>query len=446
MIQLLNDKDIRFVQCAYIILKFSKRIISISLFLILILFQFNTYAFTHEIPLTLPEAERLAINQAPELQKLRANAGALEEKSVADGQFSDPQLIVGAANVPTNSFSFTQDDMTMVNVGLQQNFPRGHSLAMKSKQTRALATAEDRKVQEQAAMLLRNVRETWLDLYYWMQAAQIVRENQSLYRRLIKSTESQYSTGKGNQSDILQLQVEYSRLKDQSAQIQQRIDVLRAQLGRWVGQDQASRPLSPILPDWSNPLPIQIIQSRLLEHPLLKVDLANIEAACDEVAYAKEQYKPGWMLDVGYGIRQGTYMDGSGRTRSNFVGAQVTVDLPFFTGNRQDKRLRASAYQLQATELDRDAHYRDLLKELTAQYAIWRSLSQRDNLYRRQLTPEATQNSKAALLAYQNATSDLTVVLRAYSNQLTIRLEQIQIQVERAKARAALLYLEGVTQ
>ena len=242
----------------------------------------------------------------------------------------------------------------------------------------------------------------------------------------------------------MQLQIESSRLDDQKAQIQQRIDVLRAELGRWIGQDQANRPLLQRLPEWRDPLPVGLVQSRLLEHPLLKVDRANIEAARDEVAYAKEQYKPGWMLDVGYGVRQGHMVDGP--HRSNMLTAQITMDLPFFTGNRQEKRLVASAYQLEATELDRDIHYKDLSKELAVQHAIWKSLSQREYLYRHHLTLEAKQNSKAALLAYQNATSDLSTVLRAYSNQLTIRMEQVQIQIERAKARAALLYLEGVTE
>jgi outer membrane protein TolC len=394
--------------------------------------------------LSLSEAEHLAIFTAPELKQFQANVNALEQQAVADGQLSDPKLIAGAANVPTNSYSFTQDDMTMLQVGLQQTFAPGHSLAMKSKKTRALAKVEQQKIQEQAAMLLRNVRETWLDLYYWNQAAIVIRENRSLYKRLLKASESEYSAGRNTQSDVLQLRVELSRLNDQSVQAEQRIDVLRAQLGRWIGADEANRPLVNSLPHWLNPPSFDILQSRLMQHPLLKVDTANIEAAHDEVDFAKEQYKPGWTVDVGYAVRQGKMQDG--QPRSNFVGAQVIVDLPFFTGNRQDKRLRASAYQLEATMFDRDVHYKDLLQELTAQYAIWQSLSKRENVYRQHLLPEATQNSKAALLAYKNSTTDFSTVLRAYSNNLTIRLEQIQIEVERAKGRAALLYLEGVTQ
>jgi outer membrane protein TolC len=379
------------------------------------------------------------------LQRLRANSSALEEQSVADGQLSDPQLIVGVANVPTNSFSFTQDDMTMVNVGLQQSFPRGHSLAIKSKQTKALANAEQRKVQEQAVMLLRNVRETWLDLYYWVRVKQVINENRSLYQHLFKGTESQYSLGKASQSEVLQLRLELSRLDDQYAQTEQRIDVLRAQLGRWVGAEQANRSLTQSLPNWPNPPSISAMKTQLEQHPLLKVDTANIEAARDQLAYAKEQYKPGVVVDVGYGIRQGTFSDGSGMKRSNFAAAQVTVDLPFFTSNRQDRSAQASAYQLEASALDRDIHYKDLTKELMEKYAIWRGLSQRDNLYHKKILPESIQNSKAAVLAYKNATTDLSTVLRAYSNNLSIQLEQLQIQVERAKTRAALLYLEGVS-
>jgi hypothetical protein len=104
------DKDVR-LQLITIQPIVKKRFFCLSVALFFLFFHFTSYALTHEAPLTLPEAERLAINQAPELQKLRANAGALQEQSVADGQLSDPQLIVGAANVPTNSLMGYMDHM-----------------------------------------------------------------------------------------------------------------------------------------------------------------------------------------------------------------------------------------------------------------------------------------------------------------------------------------------
>lgn len=400
------------------------------------------FAFAIEQPLTLVEAEHLAINTSPELQRLQARNHALQQQAVADGQLQDPQLIVGAANVPTNSFNFTQDDMTMEQIGLQQTFARGHSLLMKSKQTQALATAEQKKSQEQTLTLLRNVRETWLDLYYWTQALHVLHHNRLLYKKLLKVTESQYSVGKVNQSDVIQVQLELSKLKDQIIQAQQELNVLEAQLGRWIGGNPTSRRLALSLPNWPNPPPLSKLQTCLQQHPMLRIDAANIEAARHEVGYVKEQYKPGWTLNVGYAKRQGHFPDRM--PRSDFVAAQVTVDLPFFTANRQDRQFSASCQQLLATKLEQQTHYRDSLQIVNTQYAIWKRLSERENLYRKELTSEAKQNAKASLIAYQNTSTELTTVLRAYINAINIQLEQLQIQTQRAKARVVLLYYEGI--
>ncbi|HHM2297803.1 TPA: TolC family protein [Legionella anisa] len=400
-------------------------------------------SFAQAKPLNIGEAERLALNLSPEIQQLKAKAGGLQQQAIAEGQLSDPQLTAGVINVPTNSFSFTQDEMTMLAVGIQQQLPRGHSLAIKSKQTKALATAEHRKVNEQISLLLRNVRETWLELYYWNEALRIIHDNQNIYRRLLKVSESQYSAGKTNQSDVLQVQVERSRLANQALQIEQRMDLLRAQLGRFIGQDEAQRNLSKHLPSWLKPPSRLVLQQRLKRHPVILIDGATIEAARQEVALAKEQYKPGWLLGASYGFRQGQMPNGM--PRSDMLTAQVTVDLPLFPGKRQDKQFQASVYRLQASHMDRAIHYRDLDKELQAQYAIWEKLAQRERIYQQQLLPEAKQNAKASLLAYQNTAIEMNTVLRAYSNELDIRQEQLQVLIDKMKARVALLYLEGVT-
>lgn len=92
-------------------------------------------------PLTLSEAEALALNTSPELQRFQALRHGLQQQEIADRQLAHPQLVAGVANVPTNSFSLTQDDMTMEQIGLQQAFPRGHSLGDGVNDAPALAAA-----------------------------------------------------------------------------------------------------------------------------------------------------------------------------------------------------------------------------------------------------------------------------------------------------------------
>lgn len=420
----------------------SRRFIQVCTAFFALCWCFFAFAMEQKKPLTLIEAEHLAINTSPELQRFQANSHALHQQSIADGQLQDPQLVAGVSNLPTNSFSFTQEDMTMEPLSVQQTFARGHSLLMKSRQTNALATAEQKKSQEQTLTLLRNVRETWLDLYYSTQAIKVYRNSHLLYKNLLKVSESQYSVGKVNQSDVIQMQLELSKLNDQIIQAEQERSVLLAQLGRWIGDKQASRHLALTIPSWPNPLPLNKLRILIQQHPILTIDAANIEAARHEVGYAKEQYKPGWNLNVGYAKRQGNFADGM--RRPDFVAAQVIVDLPFFTANRQDKQLSASYHRLTATKLEQQTHYRDLLQVVNTQYVIWKRLSQRESLYKNELIPEAKQNATASLLAYQNSSTDLTPVLRAYINEINVQLEQLQIQVQHAKVRVALLYYEGI--
>ncbi|MHB1949825.1 MAG: TolC family protein [Gammaproteobacteria bacterium] len=419
-----------------------KRSTNLFNFIILVFFiPIICHAHLDSNLLTLSEAEQLAIANAPELQGLRATAEALRQQAIADGQLSDPKLSVGAVNVPTNTFSFTQDDMTMIMAGIEQSFPKGHSLAFKSKQTEALADAEQKKMLMQGLVLLRRIRESWIDLYYWTHAKQIIYSNQELMTYLVKSTQSRYSVGKGNQSDLLQSQVQLTKIKSQISEITQQIEVSKAQLSRWIGNREANRHLSNAFPNWSSPPSSELYQKFLCEHPLLKSDLARIEASYAEVNYAKEQFKPGFTIDAGYGVRQGRMNNGDPRT--NMLTAMVTIDLPMFPSQRQNRVLRASTYRLEAAKSDREIHYRDLLEDFNTQYAKWKSLSERKMLYKNHLVPEARENAKSALRAYQSATVDIIPVLNAYMEKSNAELQQLEIEVELAKARVNLLYLEG---
>ncbi|MBY0292488.1 MAG: hypothetical protein K2W92_04285 [Alphaproteobacteria bacterium] len=70
-------------------------------------------------PLTLSEVEQITISISPEIERLEATSEAFTQQAIADGQLPDPKLMAGAIDVPVNTFSFDQDDMTMVEIGVQ---------------------------------------------------------------------------------------------------------------------------------------------------------------------------------------------------------------------------------------------------------------------------------------------------------------------------------------
>jgi len=71
--------------------------------------------------------ERIAIERDAVLRQLASESDAMRQRGVAEGQLMDPKLRVGAVNVPVDSFSLDAEDMTMLEVGVSQEFPAGRN-------------------------------------------------------------------------------------------------------------------------------------------------------------------------------------------------------------------------------------------------------------------------------------------------------------------------------
>ena len=80
---------------------------------------------------------------------------------------------------------------------------------------------------------------------------------------------------------------------------------------------------------------------------------------------------------------------------------------------------------------------------LATDYANWQRLGERADLYASQLLHESSANARASLNAYQNGVTEFTTLMRARITDLDVRLDDLRIRVDRAKAQASLLYLAG---
>ena len=391
--------------------------------------------------LGLARAEQLALERDTLHGSLVAKVDALEQQSIADQQLPDPKVQLGLVNFPTDTFRRDQEPMTQVLVGVQQAFPRGDSLQIRSAQTGVRAQRLREMARNREAMVRRDVSLAWYELYYWLQAEDIIEHNRNLFSQLLNVTQYQYSSGRRKQQDVIRAQLEMSQLDDRIAEVRGKQDVARASLSRWIGEQAAAQGLVNKLPE-AVALPARkVLQDRLAEHPKLRAATTDIEVQEKDVALAREAYKPEWMLGVNYGIRDGRNADGS--NRADFLSAMVTVDIPLFSGKRQDRRLEARQHQLQAAKFAFDDQYRELNQMLDSSYAEWERLQERERLYKSTLLPQARQNAESALLAYQNDTADFANVMRARITELDIELKFLRITLDMYKAQAKIAYLAG---
>ncbi len=406
-----------------------------GLFLTLCAATFNTAADDATSPLTLTEAERLALASDPLTRRYDAQAQAYAEQAIADAQLPDPSLNLGVQDVPTRSFDVTEDDMSMLTLGVRQMFPPGATLQQRAAQSSALAEAETARAEEQKRRLLNEVRVSWLEVYYQTRAVETVQNSRTLFQQLVDVTQTQYGAGLVNAQDLLSAELELRLLKERAAALQTARAIAHTDLARWLGGHQLNRALSAEFPVLAEPDNRAMLEAQLEHHPLMQMEDALVRAGESGVNIAREQYKPAWGLELDYGLR--------GAGRSDFISAGVTVELPIFTDKRQDRRLKASQQQTQAARYARDDRRRELLHRLEADYALWNGLSERVAIYENEILPQAAQNAELALKSYQSNAGDFAGVMRARIIALEAQLEVLRLRVERAKAQVNLLYISG---
>ncbi len=392
-------------------------------------------------PLTLGAAQRLALQQDPGIQQLKAETGAVRDSAVATGQWPDPKLSLGVVNLPTNSYAVGRDSMTMQVVGLEQDFPAGDTRALSVTRGDQLADAQTALVKDRELQVVRDVRHAWFDLYYAEHALPLVQQSEQAFQQLLDIAKVRYSNGQGGEQDLARAELEMGMLQERELELNADIDAARAKLAKFVGGDAAQNPLADALPELPPPPDHEELLKRLVQHPRILAANTQIAAADTAVDIARQTYKPTWGVNLSYGRRPGT--DAVGMPYTSMFSAMVSVSLPLFTGNRQDRSVSAAGAAASAAQDARDDQLRDLKQMLDADWAHWDHLSHIRELYAKTILPSAGLNTQATLSAYRNGSVDFDELARAQITDLDSREQQLKADTDYLDMQADLLYLAG---
>jgi outer membrane protein TolC len=393
-----------------------------------------------DVPLELGAAEALAVAADPAVRQIQAQADALGERAVSRAQLPDPKLKLGAAALPVNSFDLDQEPMTQLQLGFQQRFLPGDTLELRGEQMATRSNAMSEHASDQQLQTLRSLREDYLEVNYQQRVGDIIDKARVLFEELVQVTQDHYATGRTQQQDVYRAKLELSRLDDRATRNAQSEEMARARLAVWIGE-VAYGPLANDWPGLTAPKPLAVLIDTLDQHPMLRAMQGQVSVAELGVEVARQQYKPGWMLDVTYGDRSGQNLNGS--ARSDFITAMVSVDLPMFKGKRQDRELAATLKDVDASMAARQNAHRKLQRAAEREWAALKRLDERLALFDERLLPDARANSDSSLEAYQSGVGDITSLMRAQITEYELQLNHARARVDQLITRARLLYLSG---
>ena len=415
--------------------------------------------------LSLEMAVRAAQANDPWLVGNRHSQDAIESMSVAARTLPDPKMSVGLLNLPTDTFDFSQEPMTRLNVGVSQMFPRGDSLAIKQKQLELVGSQYPFQRQDRRAKVVVSVSRLWLDAYNAQESIALIEKDRPLFEQLVDVAEASYSSalGKTRQQDIIRAQLELTQLEDRLTILRQQQEVSVEKLSEWLSEyflgEYLDKTTTTTVVPWSrlklvkelpditmlnaplytakNEASPQTLFEYFAQHPLVAALEQRIMASKAGIDLARQNYKPEWGVNVSYGYRDS---DRSGNDLADFFSVGATFDLPVFTSNRQDKEVQSAVSQAEAVKTEKWLLVRKMIADFEKFRAKLIRLNERQELFQVELLPQFHEQAEASLTAYTNDDGDFAEVVRARIAELNAIIDALKIDVERQKAIIALNY------
>ncbi|WP_045419177.1 TolC family protein [Vibrio jasicida] len=378
-------------------------------------------------------------------------SAAMRETGVASATLMDPKLKVGFGGLPVDSFKFDEDPMTNISVGLMQQFERGSTLDLQQKKANQQADGLGLQVHARELEVANGMTQLWLELGYQQRAEQIMLENRKLMKEMESFIQTNYSIGKSEAQDLLNAQLQVSKLDEKlqaNAQMQRR---LISQLSEWLGSDWLANEQALHA---SNQLNWDTLNSKLAasqgstkhyqqlsQHPMVKMADVSISANKTQVEIAEQAYNPQFGVEVMYAYRQADNM--MGEPASDLVSAYLTMDIPLFTGDRQDRTLAAAQYQVGAAQSQKDTLLTQMNAKVNTLLVDRGNLTQRLERYQSTLLPQAKARIQAVERGYQNNTAQFNDVISATTDELALQLEQQRLLTDLNIANSNLATLLG---
>jgi len=392
--------------------------------------------------LNLTQAVQQALTKNPGLAAQTQRARAIAEIPPQVGTLPDPHLAFDAVNLPVDTFSATQENMTQLRVGLSQEIPFPGKLRTREEAARFEAESADFDVVETRLRLIRNVHISWWNLFYLDRAMEIIGRNENLLRQFIRIAETKYKVGKGLQQDVLLAQVELSKLLDINIQLVGARRDEKARLNALMNRPTYIAVHLPAKVEESLPrMPeeTKLHQIALDARPLLASQSERIKAAEKKVDLAELDYYPDFKVGAGYGFRQGNNT-GRNNSRADFLTMGVSLNLPIYTGTKQDRALEQRKAEVAKEKFSLQDIREAVWAEASTALADYIKTKDQASLFKTGIIPQASQTVASMLAGYQVNKVDFLNLVRS---QITLYNFETQYWRALTGARQSLARLEA---
>lgn len=356
----------------------------------------------------------------------------------------DPMLSLNLMNLPFENLGFDQEPMSGKQLAIKQNIPFPGKLNLKGQIAEYGVELAKNNYAEQTNALSKNITKTYYDLFFADEAISTVKKNRQLLTEFLKVAEQKYAVGKGLQQDVLRAQVELSLMTERIINLQQKREVIEANINRLLNRPTEGQIGISVKPELKS---FSLAYAELKEiadanRPLLEIWQNQIQRSEKKIDLAERNLFPDLAVSAAFTQRD---LLQSGMGGADFLSTGISVNLPIYARNKQKQQItqrRIEQKSLQERyEDEQQKIYRDLNNGLTELNKNVELLE----LYRTGIIPQAAQSLESSLTGYQTDKVDFLTLISSQMTIFNLELEYARLLSTYQKNIAELEFIIGTS-
>jgi cobalt-zinc-cadmium efflux system outer membrane protein len=386
----------------------------------------------------LQEAEK----NNPQIEAARQGWQAAKQVPTQVSTLPDPQFTLQHLSVgsPRPFAGYTNSDFAYIGVGVTQDIPYPGKLKLRGEIAKREADVSQQQVESVRRAVLAEVKTAYFQLAYLSKTLTILESDGELIRQIEQAADARYRSGMGTQLDVLQAQLQKTKLVREMAMRHMEVGKLQAQLKQFLDRPQDSPDIeladlteTPLLQNYQDLLaaakaqnPELIASQKMIDKQSLQVDLARKDFYPDfNVQYMWQrtdptQFRAYYMLSLG-------------------------VRVPIYRSRKQKPELAQAQSEALHARGEFEAQSQQVASELRSQYVVAQETAELLTIHREGLAPQARSAFQSGLASYQSNKQDFQAVLTSFLDVLHLDEEYWQNFAEYETAIARLEQITGLS-
>ena len=407
------------------------------------------HAFAQESPTShtgsvTPLSELLAEAEEnnPQIEAARRGWQAAKQVPTQVSTLPDPQFTLQHLSVgsPRPFAGYTNSDFAYIGFGVTQDIPYPGKLKLRGEIAKREADVSQQQVESARRAVLAEVKASYFQLAYLSQTLAILQSDGELLKQIEQAADARYRSGMGRQQDLLQAQLQKTKLVREIAMHHLEVGKLQAQLKQFLNRAQDSPDIepadlkeSPLLQDYQ-----ELLRAAKAQNPELAASQKMIDKQSLQVDLARKDFYPDFNVQYMWQRTDPTQF------RAYYM-LSFGVRVPIYRSRKQKPELaQAQSEELRARS-ELEAQSQQVASELRAQYVVAQQTTELLKIHREGLAPQARSAFQSGLAAYQSNKQDFQPVLIAFLDVLHLDEEYWQNLAEYETAIARLEQITGLS-